>query len=521
MLVGHIIPRNSKQYPNRVAIVDGATSYTFREHETRANRLANALIDRGLKRQDRISIFSPNGAPYFEVYGAGEIAGFIVNTVNFRLAPEEVRYILGDADPRVIFFDAQQTDAMTGIRELLPDVQHFVRIGGRAADGPTWSEPFEQFLAAGSPDKPAQSPQLEDAAYLIYTSGTTGRPKGVLLGQRAQWLNSLVIAQELNARATDRWLLFMPLFHVGAKYLQLAHHLAGATIHVHRRFDARAAVTTIEQERITRTHFAPTMLQSVLELPDIDDHDLSSLRMITYGTAPMSVPLLRRALEKFGPVFQQRYGSTEAAAVTALLAHQHMLDGSPEEVRRLASAGQPNLMTDVRVVKDNGEDCAPGEPGELLIRNPDLIMQGYWKNPAATQEVLKNGWFASGDVATLDEERFVYIVDRKNEMIISGGENIYPREVEEAIAHHPDVLDVAVIGVPDEKWGETVMAFVVQREGRTSKSVDMIEHCRNRIASYKKPKRVEFCESLPRMPSGKIDKRKLRQPYWKGQDRQV
>jgi acyl-CoA synthetase (AMP-forming)/AMP-acid ligase II len=521
MLVGDIIPRNAKHYPNRVAIVDGGTSYTFREHEIRVNQLANALLDRGLRRRDRISIFSPNGAPYLEVYGAGEVTGIIVNTVNFRLAPEEVRYILEDADPGVVFFDAQQTNAMTSIRQSLPSVRHFVRIGGGVTDAPAWCEPYEPFLESGSPAKPDQVPQLEDTAYLIYTSGTTGRPKGVLLGQRAQWLNSLVIAQELNARATDRWLLVMPLFHVGAKYLQLAHHLAGATIFVHRRFDAQAAVETIERERITRTHFAPTMLQSVLDLIDIDERDLSSLRMITYGTAPMSVPLLRRALEKFGPVFQQRYGSTEAAAVTALCAHQHVLDGSPEEVARLASAGQPNLMTDVRVVRDNGTDCPPGEPGELLIRNPDLIMQGYWKNPEATREVLKDGWFASGDVATMDEERFVYIVDRKHEMIISGGENIYPREVEEAIAHHSDVLDVAVIGVPDEKWGETVMAFVVLRDGQALAPGDIIEHCRSRIASYKKPSRVEFRASLPRMPSGKIDKRKLREPYWKGQQRQV
>lgn len=521
MLVGHIIPRNSRQYPHRVAIVDGGISYTFREYETRVNRLANALMDRGLQRQDRIAIFSPNGAPYLEVYGAGEISGIIVNTVNFRLAPEEVRYILEDADPRVVFFDAQQTNVMAGIRESLSGVRHFVRIGGDVADAPAWSEPYEEFLASGSPESPAQVPQLEDTAYLIYTSGTTGRPKGVMLGQRAQWLNSLVIAQELNARATDRWLLFMPLFHVGAKYLQLAHHLAGATIFVQRRFDAQAAVETIERERITRTHFAPTMLQAVLELPDIDVRDLSSLRMITYGTAPMSVPLLRRALEKFGPVFQQRYGSTEAAAVTALFAHQHVLDGSPEEVARLASAGQANLMTDVRVVRDDGQDCAPGEPGELLIRNPDLIMQGYWRNLEATREVLKDGWFASGDVATIDEERFVTIVDRKNDMIISGGENIYPREVEEAIAHHPDVSDVSVIGVPDQRWGETVMAFVVHRAGRLLNSEDIIAHCRSRIASYKKPTRVEFRESLPRMPSGKIDKRKLREPYWQDQQRQV
>jgi len=521
MLVGDIIRRNSRQSPNRLAIVDGENRLTFRQYESRVNRLANALINRGLERQDRISIFSPNGASYLEVYGAGEVSGIIVNTVNFRLAPEEVCFILGDADPRVVFFDAAETGVIAAIRASLPAVRHFVRIGGDPADAPEWSEPYETFIASGSPENPAQSPTPEDTAYLIYTSGTTGRPKGVMLGQKAQWLNSLVIAQELGACATDKWLLVMPLYHVGAKYLQLAHHLAGAAIFVHRRFHPSSAVDAIEQERVTRTHFAPTMLQSVLDLPDIDERDLSSLRMITYGTAPMPVPLLRRALGKFGPVFQQRYGSTESAAVTALFAHQHVLEGSAAEVARLASAGQSNVMTELRVVAANGADCPPGQPGELWIRNPDLVMRGYWRNPEATREAFRDSWFASGDVATLDEEGFVFIVDRKHDMIISGGENIYPREVEEAIAHHPAVRDVAVIGVPDQKWGEAVLAFVVAREDTPLTADGVIDHCREHIASYKKPSHIEFRDALPRMPSGKIDKRKLREPYWQGRARQL
>jgi acyl-CoA synthetase (AMP-forming)/AMP-acid ligase II len=313
----------------------------------------------------------------------------------------------------------------------------------------------------------------------------------------------------------------MPLFHIGARFFQLAHHMAGAAVHLMRRFDAAAAVAAIERERITTLHLAPTMIRAVLDLPDLDRHDLSSLRTLSYGAAAMPVALLRRALDRFGPILMQRYGSTESAAVSYLDKHHHKPDGTAAEMARLASAGQPGVMAELRVVRADGSDCDIGEAGVVMVRNPKLVMQGYWRNPDATRAVLRDGWYDMGDIGYFDADGFLFIVDRKTEMIISGGENIYPREVEEAILHHPAVADAAVIGIPDDRWGEAVLAFVVLRDGATAEEAEIIEFCRTRIASYKKPRRIEFRDSLPRASTGKIDKIRLREPYWQGRDQRV
>jgi acyl-CoA synthetase (AMP-forming)/AMP-acid ligase II len=243
--------------------------------------------------------------------------------------------------------------------------------------------------------------------------------------------------------------------------------------------------------------------------------------MIGYGAAAMPVALLRRALDRFGPILMQRYGSTEAAVVSYLDTHHHVLDGAAHEVARLASAGKPGPMSEIKVVRGDGSECDVGESGLVMVRNPKLVMQGYWRNEAATREVLRDGWFEMGDVGYLDAAGFVFIVDRKTEMIISGGENIYPREIEEAVMHHPAVADTAVIGVPDEHWGESVLAFVAVRDGETVDEAELIAFCGDRIAGYKKPRRVEFRDELPRNSAGKIDKVSLRKPFWEGRDRQV
>ena len=263
------------------------------------------------------------------------------------------------------------------------------------------------------------------------------------------------------------------------------------------------------------------MIQSILDLPDIERRDLTSLRTLGYGAAAMPVALLRRAIACFGPILVERYGSTEAAVVSYLDKHDHLPDGTPTEARRLASAGKPGPMAEIAVRRADGTDCDRGEAGEIHVHNPALVMQGYWRNPEATGAVLRDGWLDMGDIGYFDEDGFLFIIDRKTEMIVSGGENIYPREVEEAIMHHADVADVAVIGVPDEHWGQSVLAFVVARDGSAPGEAELIEFCQTRIASYKKPGRIEFRESLPRASTGKIDKVALREPFWRGRERQV
>jgi len=524
VIVGDIIPRNAWLRADATAIVADGTASSFAGYAERCYRLANALIGRGVGRQERVAMVARNCPEYLEVFGAGEVAGIVVNTVNFRLAGPELESVLGDADPAVVVFQAQYADAVGALRDKLAGVRAFVQIGDRPAVAPPvapWCEAYEAFVAAGAPTRPDQRPEPDDTAYLIYTSGTTGRPKGAMLGQRAQWLTGLMLGYDFGLAPDDRWLCVMPLFHVGAKYWQLAVGMAGASLHLHRRFDARAVVETIERERITITHLAPTMLRAILDLPDLAQRDLTSLHTVSYGTAPMPEPLLRRALAAMGPIFVQRYGSTEAAAVTALEKTDHVLDGTPEQSRLLTSAGQPNLMTELRIVRADGAECEPGEAGELLIKNPDLVMQGYWRNEDATAAAMQGGWFHTGDVGTLDARGYLTIVDRIKDMIISGGENIYPREVEDALARHAAVAGVAVIGIPDDTWGESVLAFVVKRDGEEAGEAELIEHCRTRIASYKKPSRIAFLDALPYLASGKVDKVRLREPYWAGRARRI
>lgn len=521
MLLGELIPRNARLNGSKTAVVFDGGTRSFRDYAAHAYQLANALIGLGLQRQDRISVMAQNGIEMLEAYGAGDVSGLIVHPINYRLTTPEVAYQLGDSEPGAVFFEAQFDDVLAPIHGQFPGIRRFIRIGGDGGDTPDWAVAFEDFIAGGAPTRPDMRPVQDDTAYLFYSSGSTGRPKGVRLGQAAQWNTALIVGYEFNMNTRDIGQVVMPLFHIGGRFFQLAHFMAGATVHMPRRFDAAAAAQTIERERITLTHLAPTMIRSILDLPDIDQRDLSSLRTIGYGAAAMPLALLRRALKRFGPILMQRYGSTEAAVVSYLDLHHHVVDGAPEDVARLSSAGKPGPMSEIRVERADGSECDVGETGLIMVRNPKLIMQGYWRNDAATSAVLRDGWYEMGDVGYLDAAGFLYIIDRKTEMIISGGENIYPREVEEAILHHPGVADAAVIGVPDDQWGESVLAFVVARDGESIDEAALIEFCGEHIASYKKPRRVEFRDRLPRNSAGKIDKVSLRKPFWEGRDRQV
>jgi acyl-CoA synthetase (AMP-forming)/AMP-acid ligase II len=276
----------------------------------------------------------------------------------------------------------------------------------------------------------------------------------------------------------------------------------------------------IEQERITNAHFAPVMVRSLLDCPELARFKKDSLRSIQYASAPMSVAQLREAMAAFGPIFTQVYGMTECVVGTILHAHEHLPDGTPAQARRLASAGQPFFDHAIRAVRPDGSDCAPEEIGEVIIRGPSL-MTGYWNNSAATVEALRDGWMHTGDVGFFDSEAFLFIVDRKKDMIVSGGENIYSREVEEALLTHPAVLQAAAIGVPDSHWGESVKACIVLRPGCAADADELIRHCRNQIASYKKPRSIDFLAELPRLFNGKVDKKQLRARYWQGEGRQV
>ncbi len=509
-----IIVRNAQYHPQRAAVIFGDRRVTHAEFASRVFRLANGLLARDVRPHERIAVLAPNCLEYLEVFGACESANFTIVNLNHRLSTRELAAICADCEPAVLIFHDDFAALANELKDTLPSCRLLLHIGS-AAPG---AEPYESVLS----DAPSTTPDVpiadSDIAYLIYTSGTTGRPKGVMLSHAAIFASARIISHEGGARSPDIMLIVMPLFHIGGRIEQLAFTILGATIVLHSSFDAGAILRSMQTEKVTSAHLAPIMIQRLLDNAMLTSTDLSRLRSIHYASAPMPVPTLRRAIAAFGPILTQIYGMTECIVGSLLTPPQHVLDGTETEVRRLSSAGQAFLGCDIRVARTDGADATVGEIGEVLIRSPGL-MTGYWNNTTATVATVRDDWMHTGDLGYLDADQFLFVVDRKKDMIISGGENIYSWEVEEALRSHPSVAEAAVIGVPDPEWGESVKAIVVTRATATQQ--DLIDHCRSLIASYKKPRTVEFVEALPRLFNGKIDKKALRAPFWATHGRQV
>lgn len=514
LTLGDIFKRNARLYPARPALVWNGSTVTHAEALARARRLGSAL-ECGLQRQDRVAILSQNSREYLEAMAGAYLAGLILVTLNWRLAPPELLAILKDCQPSVLLFESQFSDTVEKIR-----AQGFRARMICVGDCPFWAESYEAFVASGSEHGPKSHAFPDDIASLIYTSGTTGLPKGVMLSHRGLFSGAMTNRAIVNAATPDRALVTMPLYHVGATIVCLAYATAGAAIVLHKSFNAVNALRAIETEKITHMHTAPTLIHQLLEAVSEQKFDTSSLTNVLYSSSPMPEALLRRGIDHFGPIFTQVYGLTECVGGTALYPYQHVLSGDEREVARLASAGQPNIDTLVRIVAPDGTDCKTGEIGEIVLMNPSCT-RGYWNNSVLTSQVLRDGWFHTGDLGYLDDESFLFIVDRKKDMIISGGENIYSREIEAALVMHPEIDQAAVIGVPDARWGEAVKAFVVRRADSKLDADAVVAFCKSRIASYKKPQSVEFVGTLPQLPSGKIDKKALRAPYWPAESRKI
>lgn len=513
--LGQLHRRNALLYPNKPALIFGDQTITFREYNLRINRLVNALRTLGFERGDRLAIFSRNCPEYMVVYGAGEKAGFPVAALNFRLARQEVEQLLRQITPKAVFvqgqfremFDAMDYGASAPLRVLLD---------GPSAGG--W-QGLDDLLSQGDDAEPAVEVGGDDIAYLLFTSGTTGLPRAAMLSHLGQWLDATTFVMEASLTSDDRFLFVSPLYHVAARAMTLAHLMVGATIVMHEAFDAEKVLQDIEKHRITTFTAVPTMIIWLLNHPSIKERDLSSLRLLWYAASPMPVPVLEQAIATFGPILVQGYGLTESGpSVTVLPASDHRLDG--DKTHRLASCGRPVVGVEIRIVGPDGQDLPPGEIGEVVVRSP-YLMKGYWNEPELTAQTLRDGWLHTGDMGRLDEDGYLYLVDRKKDMIISGGENIYPREVEEVLYSHPGVREAAVIGVPDPVWGEAVKAFVVVEEGAQVTEDELIAYCAERLARYKRPKSIEFCQELPKNPSGKILKNVLREPYWRDHERKI
>jgi acyl-CoA synthetase (AMP-forming)/AMP-acid ligase II len=511
--LGSLTLRNYKLRPQAPAIYFEGRVISHREFAERAFRLANALIRLGVKRGDRVAVLAQNCPQYMEIYAAGELGGWTTVTINYRLAAPEIAYILGDSRPKVLINDAQfggQIDHAAAQR-----LEHMITFDGTGQD-----LDYEKIVAAAPATPPDVTVQANDVAYLVYTSGTTGQPKGVMLTHGGQMRSALISAFDALVRPADRLALAMPFYHIGAKNQWLSHSVCGCPVILHKAFRPEPFVASMQEYSATVTLLAPTMISDLLDL-GCDCNALPALQKLFYSAAPMTEPLLRRGIAAFGPIFAQIYGMTESGGPGCTLhAHQHVLEGPPEVVRRLRSAGQPMTGCRVRIVAPDGRVCKVGEPGEIVIRS-EALMAGYWNNHAATIEAMGDGWLHTGDLGEADEEDFIFVVDRVKDMIVSGGENIYSREVENALMSHAAVAEAAVVGAPDERWGEIVTAFVVKRAGHAVAADELIAHCRDKIASYKRPRAVKFIDALPKLPNGKVEKFKLRAPLWAGRARAV
>jgi acyl-CoA synthetase (AMP-forming)/AMP-acid ligase II len=495
---------NAERFGDKLAYSVGARQLTHRQLLQRARRIASALEKIGVRKQDRVSILSMNSLEYGEVLAAGQLSGIVIATINFRLAAPEILYIANDAAPRVLIFEAQYLPVIEHLRPQLKSIEHYICIGGTAA----WALDYEQFVTTGDESGPSFRATEDDIACLIYTSGTTGKPKGCIWGQREYRQVAQIMSCEQRTGSTDRALLVMPMFHIGAMAVQLAIHFRGGAVFLHRQFDPAALLADTVREKITLLHLAPTMVQMVLEQPGIDDMDLSALKTLIYSAAVMPNPVLQRGLQLLGNVFMQMYGQSEVIT-SGMQPEQHLPDGSARERRWLTSVGQAFPGTLVKIVDENGSACPLGTAGEIAVKTVAMA-RGYWNNHPGTLDTFRDGWCHTGDMGKLDEDGFIYLVDRKKDMIISGGENIYSREVEEAVLSHAGVSECAVIGIPDDKWGEAVCAIVVLRKGQSISEGELIEHTKTQIASYKKPKKIVFIDALPKLATGKINKVELR-----------
>jgi acyl-CoA synthetase (AMP-forming)/AMP-acid ligase II len=505
------LERNANWHSDHPAYVQGERQITHGELLVRAKQLGSALYNSGVRNQDRVGILSMNSIEYGEVIAATQWSGFILATVNFRLAAPELAWIINDGSPKILFFEAQYWDTIEHIRGELESVETFVCIDGDSQHCADWVVQYRDFIASGSIEGPPCRAREEDIFCLIYTSGTTGRPKGCIWGHREMRQLMQVDAWLADMQQADRALIVMPMFHLGGLVIGGSQHVRGGTNYLYREFEPETIIQGVQANQLTFLLLAPTMLQMLLESPSIKTADLTSVRTLMYSAAPMPSPTLRKAIEVFdGCGFVNLFGQTEIC-MFCLSSEQHRPNGTEQERKQLTSVGQPYPNLQARILDENGNECAAGEAGEIVARSAAMF-RGYWNNSKATIETLRDGWVHSGDMGRI-ENGFLYLVDRKKDMIISGGENIYSREVEEAVIQHQAISEVAVIGIPDPKWGENVCAVVTLKTGHTVSEKELIDHCKSLIASYKKPKRIIFVEELPKLVTGKVNKLSLRASY--------
>jgi acyl-CoA synthetase (AMP-forming)/AMP-acid ligase II len=489
--------------PNKIALIEGSTSRTYAQLEEASNRLANRLIRNGVKQGSPIGFFGKNAIEVFEIWFGAVKAGCALAAFNWRCSVDELVVILDDAQTPLVFVSAEFLDTMSQVRSRCREHFEIVPFGPGSGNGGG--------LGAWLNDAPTTNPHLShaptDTILLSYTSGTTGQPKGVMAAAEAFSYSFLCGALEpaMAWRDDDIMLMSMPNFHLAGSWVSIAAFYHGATLSILPAFDPAGFMEVLRRDRPTIAPIVPAAIQFLLNMPNVGPADFESLRTVMYFGSPISPELARRAIATFGCEFHQFYGATEAWFLTILHHREHIGD----HPARLASCGTPLPLVSIRIADADGADVGPGVIGEVLVRTP-MIFSGYWNKPNATSEALRDGWYHTGDLAQRDEDGFLYIVDRAKDMIISGGENIYSTEIELALQKLPGVRMCAVIGLPDEKWGERVVALIIRDPAVELTSEAVIAHCQGLIARYKAPKQVEFLDAFPVTPTGKVKKGSLR-----------
>ncbi|MYE88099.1 long-chain-fatty-acid--CoA ligase [Candidatus Poribacteria bacterium] len=520
MNIGSLLTKSARSFPENLAIAYGSKASTYAGFNARANRLANGLNSLGVRQGDNVAVLMYNCPEMLESMFACFKAGCGTIPINFRLHPREFAFIIDHSEAKVAIISPEFSEAISDLRDAIPEVSCI--IGVSEAQEPFLN--YESVLSAESDRFEDAEVAPDDVAWLFYTSGTTGQPKGAMLTHR----NLLGMTMNFYADMcpgfgpNDVALHAAPLSHGSGCYALPTIGKAAANVILDTKsFDSEQVLKTIEARRVTTMFAAPTMIKLLIDSPAVDLYDHSSLKALNYGGAPMLVEDMIQAMEKLGPCLVQLYGQAESPMTITYLSHDdHVLNGNPDQMRRLASAGIPRTDVEVKIVDADDNELPPGETGEIITRS-DLVMKGYWRDPEATAETLRNGWLHTGDVGYIDESGYLFLMDRSKDLIISGGENIYPREIEEVIVQHPAVREVAVIGVPDPTWGESIKAVVSLVPEREITEQELIDFCSDHIARYKRPKSIDFVEELPKNNYGKILKRELREKYWRGKASQV
>jgi fatty-acyl-CoA synthase len=508
MNVADLLLNSSNKYGHRTAIISEEKRFSFALFNERVNRLASALQRLGAVKGDRVAPMFYNTHHFAEVYFAAAKLGAILTPVNFRFLGKEIEYIIGNSKSAFFFFGKDFEGTIAEIAHSLSSVQHFIGVDAKRGG---FAHDYETLLSSGTREEPSVAVAEGDPCQIMYTSGTTGKPKGAVITHgNVIWnlINTMVGREDKTGEIS---LIIGPLYHTAAlnNHFTIQVALGGTSILV-KRFDPENILNYIQKEKVNVISGSPAMYRLLLQHPHLKNFDTRSIIKCTAGSAILPNELKVRLLKTFSNAYGvfDVYGCTEASPTITIL-------NGKDSIRKHGSVGLAVPFTQVRIVDEGGRPLPPNQIGELVCKGPN-VMQGYYKNRKSTDETIKDGWLYTGDLARVDEEGYYYIVDRKKDMIVSGGENIYPREIEEVLLEHPAVADAAVLGIPDEIWGEKVKAFIVLKDRHSLDEEGVIEHCKRHLASYKKPRAVSFVEWIPKNPSGKVLKRILRESDEKG-----